>query len=109
VRWQLVRRRPIARTVYHLAPQDRAPGARRRRRRSRPVLLGIKRGLGGANANGLHEWIVSLHIGSVGGVWYRALVSIVGLAVAALSVTGVVLWMRKREARIKRSAMTRLG
>jgi hypothetical protein len=108
VRWQLVRRRAIARTVYHLAPQDRAPGARRRRR-SRPVLLGIKRGLGGANANGLHEWIVSLHIGSVGGIWYRALVSIVGLAVAALSVTGVVLWMRKREARIRRSEMKRLG
>jgi uncharacterized iron-regulated membrane protein len=73
------------------------------------VLLGIKRGLGGANANGLHEWIVSLHIGSVGGIWYRALVSIVGLAVAALSVTGVVLWMRKREARIRRSEMKRLG
>jgi len=88
--------------VSHARPQsrlyfDRATGE----------VLALKRGLGGADANGLHEWMVSLHIASVGGVWYRAFVVILGLAVAALSVTGLVLWLRKREARSKRRAMRR--
>jgi uncharacterized iron-regulated membrane protein len=56
-------------------------------------VLAIKRGLGQAD------------IASVGGVWYRAFVSGLGLVVVALSVTGIVLWMRKREARTKRRFM----
>lgn len=88
--------------VSHERPQsrlyfDRATGE----------VLAIKRGLGRADANGLNEWLVSLHIASVGGTWYRTFVAIVGLAVAALSVTGFALWLRKREARAKRRAMRR--
>lgn len=88
--------------VSHERPQsrlyfDRATGE----------VLAVKRGVGRVDANGLHEWIVSLHIASVGGVWYRTFVVILGIAVAALSMTGFVLWLRKREARAKRRALKR--
>lgn len=39
-----------------------------------------------------------LHSGRLGGVWGRALVSVLGLMVAGLSVTGVLLWLRRRAA-----------
>jgi uncharacterized iron-regulated membrane protein len=88
--------------VSHDRPQsrlyfDRATGE----------VLALKRGLGRGDANGLHEWIVSLHIASVGGTWYRTFVVILGLAVAALSMTGFVLWLRKREASARRRTMRR--
>ncbi len=51
-------------------------------------------------ANGVHEWLVALHIASIGGLPYRIFVSVLGLAVVMLSVTGVVIWMKKRSARI---------
>jgi len=43
-----------------------------------------------------------LHSGRIAGVWGRALMSVLGLAVATLSVTGVVIWLRKRRARAVR-------
>ena len=42
-----------------------------------------------------------LHSGRILGIWGRILVSLMGLAVAALSVTGVVIWLRKRRARAR--------
>lgn len=43
-------------------------------------------------------WLIALHFGRVGalGLPYRAFVSLVGVAVAALSVSGVWIWLRKR-------------
>ncbi|WP_038382710.1 PepSY domain-containing protein, partial [Bradyrhizobium elkanii] len=41
-----------------------------------------------------------LHSGRIAGLPGRILISLMGLVVAALSVTGVVIWWRKRRARI---------
>jgi uncharacterized iron-regulated membrane protein len=42
-----------------------------------------------------------LHSGRILGLPGRILISAMGLAVAALSVTGVAIWMRKRRARLR--------
>jgi len=70
---------------------DRATGA----------VVAIKSGRGDASANGVHEWLVALHIASIGGLPYRIFVTLLGVGVTMLSVTGVYIWMRKRSARIK--------
>jgi uncharacterized iron-regulated membrane protein len=41
-------------------------------------------------------WLTSLHIAAVGGVGYRVVATVLGLAVIVLSVTGVMVWWRKR-------------
>ena len=52
-----------------------------------------------------------LHSGRIVGLPGRILISIMGLVVAALSVTGVVIWWRKRRARVRvrETAVMRLG
>jgi uncharacterized iron-regulated membrane protein len=47
-----------------------------------------------------------LHSGRILGLPGRILISVMGLVVAALSVTGVVIWYRKRRARIRVAAAT---
>jgi uncharacterized iron-regulated membrane protein len=49
--------------------------------------------------NTITSWIVALHVGAVFGLPYRAFVSMMGIAVALLSVTGVWIWLRKRNKR----------
>jgi uncharacterized iron-regulated membrane protein len=49
-----------------------------------------------ASGNTLTAWIMALHMGTVGGLTYRLLIVIVGLAVAGLSISGVLIWWRKR-------------
>jgi uncharacterized iron-regulated membrane protein len=49
-----------------------------------------------------------LHSGRLGGVLGRALVSLLGLMIATLSVTGVVIWARKRRARAQSAARATL-
>jgi uncharacterized iron-regulated membrane protein len=44
------------------------------------------------------QWLLPLHTGNIIGLAGRILVSLLGLAVAALSVTGVAIWLRKRRA-----------
>lgn len=54
----------------------------------------------GANgANTFTEWLIALHMGRVWGLPYRIAVTAIGLMVTILSVTGVLIWMRKRQAR----------
>jgi len=54
----------------------------------------------GANgANTFTEWMIALHMGRVWGMPYRVAVTAIGLIVTVLSVTGVLIWMRKRQAR----------
>jgi uncharacterized iron-regulated membrane protein len=54
----------------------------------------------GANgANTFTEWMIALHMGRVWGLPYRMAVTAIGLMVTLLSVTGVLIWMRKRQAR----------
>jgi len=46
----------------------------------------------------IDQWLIGLHFGAVrlGGIAYRAFVSVLGLGVAILSITGVWIWLRKR-------------
>jgi uncharacterized iron-regulated membrane protein len=54
----------------------------------------------GANgANTFTEWMIALHMARVWGLPYRMAVTTIGLIVTMLSVTGVLIWMRKRQAR----------
>ncbi|OGB14675.1 MAG: hypothetical protein A2W72_22625 [Burkholderiales bacterium RIFCSPLOWO2_12_67_14] len=58
---------------------------------------------GAASGDTLGMWLTSLHMGLVGGIvggWpMKLFVCAMGLVVAMLSVTGVVIWLRKRGAR----------
>jgi len=51
---------------------------------------------GVASGNTVTAWLFALHMGTVGGLAYRLLVVVVGLVVATLSLTGVLIWWRKR-------------
>ncbi len=44
-------------------------------------------------------WLYALHFGAVGGWPYRLLLTVIGLGVVMLSVTGVYLWWKKRRGR----------
>ncbi|WBH15852.1 PepSY-associated TM helix domain-containing protein [Sphingomonas radiodurans] len=48
-------------------------------------------------------WLSGLHMGVVLGLPWRIMVSTIGLGVVILSVTGVIIWMRKRSARLFRT------
>ena len=50
-----------------------------------------------------------LHSGRIAGLPGRILISFMGLVVAALSVTGVVIWYRKRIARLRRTSRAAVG
>lgn len=45
------------------------------------------------------RWLIDLHMANVWGLPYRIFVCVMGLVVTALSVTGLVIWWRKRRAR----------
>jgi len=47
----------------------------------------------------LSNWLGALHMAHVFGLPYRILAGLIGLATAALSVTGVMIWLRKRRGR----------
>jgi uncharacterized iron-regulated membrane protein len=48
----------------------------------------------------LTTWLVELHTANLFGLPYRIFVSMVGLAIIMLSVTGVYIWWKKRSARL---------
>lgn len=60
----------------------------------------VRRARGDASGNGLDTWLMALHMAHVGGLAWRIAVVVVGLAAAMLSVTGILIWMRKRSARL---------
>ncbi len=47
------------------------------------------------------EWIVALHMARVGGPMWRLAVTGLGAAIAILSVTGLLIWLKKRRARLR--------
>lgn len=61
---------------------------------------------GAASGDTIRSWIGALHMAQVGGLPYQILVSVFGLLVAALSVTGVIIWSRKRGVRSRVKAVT---
>lgn len=58
----------------------------------------VPRGQNGANT--FTEWISAIHMVSVWGLSWRIATAILGLMVTMLSLTGVLLWSRKRMARL---------
>jgi uncharacterized iron-regulated membrane protein len=48
------------------------------------------------------RWLILLHMGGVGGAPYRLLLCFTGIGTALLSLTGVLLWFRKRNSRMRR-------
>ncbi len=59
-------------------------------------LLGYYLPTGEAAGNTVTTWLTSLHIAAVGGMGYRVVATVLGLVVIVLSVTGVMVWWRKR-------------
>ncbi len=47
--------------------------------------------------NVIHRWIMWLHTANVFGLPMQILICITGLIVATLSITGVMIWMKKRK------------
>ena len=54
-------------------------------------------------ANALTDWILALHMARWGGLAFKIFVSFMGLLITALCVTGVIVWMKKRSARLRRA------
>lgn len=54
--------------------------------------------------NTISNWLFRLHMGHVFGLWYRIVVAVVGVGVTGLSITGLWIWLRKREKRGVRRA-----
>ncbi|MDD5112820.1 MAG: PepSY-associated TM helix domain-containing protein [Methylobacter sp.] len=50
------------------------------------------------NGNTVTSWLAALHMANVFGLPYRIFVSVLGLAIIMLSVTGIIIWLRKRRA-----------
>lgn len=57
---------------------------------------------GARGADTFTTWIVALHMAQVGGLAWRIAVTAIGLGTTILSVTGVLIWLRKRSARAGR-------
>lgn len=56
--------------------------------------------LGDTGADRTTSWFTMLHMARVIGLPYRIFVSALGMAVVALSVTGILIWMKKRSVRL---------
>ena len=56
--------------------------------------------IGAKSADRVMSWMTMLHTAEVFGAPYRIFVSLLGLLVTTLSVTGISIWMRKRNARL---------
>lgn len=87
---------------------DRYPGTRIWFDGDSGALLGYWAPSGIAAGETTSGWLVALHMGTVGGTAYRILLVAVGIVTAALSITGAVIWWRKRQGRA-RAAATRGG
>jgi uncharacterized iron-regulated membrane protein len=60
------------------------------------------RASGQYGGNTVTNWLMALHMANVFGLPYRIFICVLGLAIAALSITGVVVWARKRAGRAPR-------
>lgn len=64
-------------------------------------LKGVWLPTGAASGDTIRTWITSLHMAALWGMPFKVFMTLMGLAVAMLSVTGVVVWARKRSSRVK--------
>lgn len=59
---------------------------------------GLSLPTGQYGGNTVTSWLFALHMGNVFGLPYRIFVCLLGIAITVLSVTGVVIWLKKRQA-----------
>lgn len=71
---------------------------------SAPLKPEVKWGFERSTKDSVSMWLVYLHRGFVWGTSYKIFLTFVGLATAIVSGTGVYLWWRGRQARLKRKA-----
>lgn len=62
------------------------------------ALRGLWLPTGAASGDTISTWLATLHMAALGGWPVQLLICVMGLAVAMLSVTGIVVWLRKRRA-----------
>lgn len=62
-------------------------------------LLGLQLPTGQNAANTITSWLTALHVTAIGGRLWQAAVSAFGVFVVGLSVTGLMLWWRRRKTR----------
>jgi len=65
-------------------------------------LIGSYLPTGAAAGDTVTHWLLALHMAAVGGWPMQVAVSVLGLVVAMLSVTGIVIWWHKRRGRLHR-------
>lgn len=63
------------------------------------ALIGSEIPTGEAAGDTVTTWLTTLHMAHIWGLPFRIVVTVMGLAVAVLSVTGVIIWWKKRAAR----------
>ena len=66
-------------------------------------LLKLSLAQGALHEGAADNWLMALHMAQVGGLPYRIFVSALGLLIAMLSITGVIIWMKKRSAKLLRA------
>nr|WP_259371935.1 PepSY-associated TM helix domain-containing protein [Caldimonas mangrovi] len=62
---------------------------------------------GAARGDTIRTWLTSLHMAMLGGTPFRLFMTVMGLGVAMLSITGVLVWARKRHGRVRGRARSR--
>jgi len=67
------------------------------------ALLHVHLPSGAAAGDTIYSWIATLHQAHVWGLPFRIFMTLMGLVVAVLSITGIVIWWKKRTARRLRS------
>ena len=68
------------------------------------VRLKYRDGLLANPTNAFFQWLNMLHLAQVFGLPYRIFVSAMGVLIVTLSITGVLIWMKKRAARLMRQS-----
>lgn len=61
------------------------------------------------NGNTITTWLMALHMGNVFGLPYRIFVCVLGLAIVMLSVTGLIIWLKKRRAKAYQAKRAKLS
>jgi uncharacterized iron-regulated membrane protein len=66
---------------------------------------------GEAAGDTIGEWLFTLHMGKIWGLPMQIFICVMGLVITGLSVTGVVIWLKKRNSRnvVKRQNMPKLN
>ncbi|MFZ6876211.1 PepSY-associated TM helix domain-containing protein [Undibacterium sp. Di27W] len=64
------------------------------------AFLALSLPTGGATGDTLSTWITSLHMAALWGLPFKLFICMMGMAVTGLSATGIVIWAKKRRARL---------